>query len=125
MSSIGERIIYLRERFNLSQEDLGNLIGVSRFTISNYEAERRNVTERALKDICRVLNVSYDWLKEGTGDMIDKTDDELIGLVDRILGDDIPDTAKSVFRAFAKLDNDDWELLGKIIDDIAAERAKK
>lgn len=125
MNSIAERIKYIRKQKHLSQAAFAETIGMTRDMISNYEQGRADMKEPGMKLLCQIHGISYDWLKNGTGDMIDKTDDELIGLVDRILGDDIPDTAKSVFRAFAKLDNDDWELLGKIIDDIAAERAKK
>ena len=56
--TIGERLNYLREKkLEISQEDLGNKIGVSRFSISNYESGKRNLTDRV------ITAVSYTHLR--------------------------------------------------------------
>lgn len=65
---IGERLNYLREKkLNLSQEELGNRIGVSRFSISNYELGKRNLTDRVISDICREFGINEVWLRTGDG----------------------------------------------------------
>lgn len=66
--TIGERLNYLREKkLEISQEDLGNKIGVSRFSISNYESGKRNLTDRVITDICREFGVNEVWLRTGEG----------------------------------------------------------
>ena len=66
--TIGKRLNYLREKkLEISQEDLGNKIGVSRFSISNYESGKRNLTDRVITDICREFGVNEVWLRTGEG----------------------------------------------------------
>lgn len=66
--SIGERLHYLREEeLDISQEEFGNRIGVSRFSISNYESGKRSLTARVITDICREFGVNEVWLRTGEG----------------------------------------------------------
>ena len=66
--SIGERLHYLREKeLDISQEEFGNRIGVSRFSISNYESGKRSLTARVISDICREFGVNEVWLRTGEG----------------------------------------------------------
>lgn len=66
--SIGERLHYLRENeLEISQEEFGNKIGVSRFSISNYESGKRCLTARVITDICREFGVNEVWLRTGEG----------------------------------------------------------
>lgn len=66
--TISERLNFLREcKLKISQEELGNKIGVSRFSISNYESGKRNITDRVISDICREFNVNEVWLRTGEG----------------------------------------------------------
>lgn len=117
LDNIGERISLLRTHLNYSQEEFGEKISVSRFAISNYEAGKRNVTERSIRDICREFHVSYIWLTEGIGKMFDDTDNDLMTLIDNLMmGEN--ETAKAIFRAFAKLDDSDWMVIQKLIDEI-------
>ncbi len=52
----------LRESKNLTQEQLAQLIGISRKTISAYETGRAVPSITVLKKLSRVLNVSTDIL---------------------------------------------------------------
>ena len=66
--TIGERLNFLREeKLNVSQEEFGKKIGVSRFSISNYESGKRNLTDRVISDICREFDVNEVWLRNGDG----------------------------------------------------------
>lgn len=66
--TIGERLHYLREEeLDISQEEFGNRIGVSRFSISNYESGKRSLTARVITDICREFGVNEVWLRTGEG----------------------------------------------------------
>ncbi|ODR35632.1 transcriptional regulator [Eisenbergiella tayi] len=65
---MGERLHYLREEeLDISQEEFGNRIGVSRFSISNYESGKRSLTARVITDICREFGVNEVWLRTGEG----------------------------------------------------------
>lgn len=66
--TIGERLHYLREKeLDISQEEFGNRIGVSRFSISNYESGKRSLTTRVITDICREFGINEVWLRTGEG----------------------------------------------------------
>ena len=107
--------ILLHPSVNLSQEAFGKRIGVSGAAISRIESGDRNVTESMIKLICREYNVSYEWLKYGEGEMYMDADDESIAAaIDEMMAGE-NETAKAVFRAFAKMDESDWAAIKKLI----------
>lgn len=112
-----ERLKKLRNALGISQENFGVKIGVTRSAVCNYESGSRPLTERVIKDICREFNVSYMWIKDGLGDIFEDEDTETTALFDRIMAGE-NETAKAVFKAFAKLNDDDWKVIGKIINEI-------
>lgn len=76
--TIGERIKAIRNALDITQEDFAVKIGTARNTIANYEVGRREPMEATIKSICREFNVSYDWLKDGTGEMFEALPESLI-----------------------------------------------
>jgi transcriptional regulator with XRE-family HTH domain len=65
--NIQVRIAKVRENLNISQEDFGTALGVTKSTISLLETQKREPSERLLRDICREFNVNEDWLRTGAG----------------------------------------------------------
>lgn len=65
--TIEDRVLMIREHLELSQEEFGERIGVTKSTISLLERKLRNPSERVIRDICREFNVNEDWLRNGTG----------------------------------------------------------
>ena len=63
MNDINNRIKELRKRYNLSQQEFGERIGLSKSGVSNIENGIRNVTNKHIKLICSVFDVSEEWLK--------------------------------------------------------------
>lgn len=57
---LGENILRLRKEANLSQEALGDIIGVTRQTISNWELEEAAPNSEQLKLLSKAFNVSID-----------------------------------------------------------------
>ena len=57
---LGENILRLRKEANLSQETLGDIIGVTRQTISNWELEETAPNPEQLKLLSKAFNVSVD-----------------------------------------------------------------
>ena len=60
----GERVKEVRKSLNLTMEQFGNKLGVTKVAISNIEKEKRNLTEQMSRAICREFNVSEEWLKQ-------------------------------------------------------------
>jgi transcriptional regulator with XRE-family HTH domain len=61
LDKIGDRIYDLRRQENLSQDDLAEKIGVSRQTVSKWEADLIQPKADKLKRICEVFNVDFDY----------------------------------------------------------------
>ena len=65
--TIEDRILVIREKLELSQEEFGERIGVTKSTISLLERKLRNPSERVIRDICREFNINEEWLRNGVG----------------------------------------------------------
>ena len=61
------RIAKVREKLKKSQDDFGTALGVTKSTISLLETQKREPSERLLRDICREFNINEDWLRTGAG----------------------------------------------------------
>lgn len=64
---MNNRIKKLREKLNLSQEEFGNAIGLTRSGVSNIENGLRSVSERHIKLLHSAFRVNENWLRTGEG----------------------------------------------------------
>lgn len=65
-----KQIRKLRKTLGLTQAEFGEKLGVSRDVISNIEYNRVPLKEHRIRLICKVFNVSEDWIKYDIGPMI-------------------------------------------------------
>ena len=63
--ALGERIALARKKAGLSQEQLGEQLRVSRQAVSKWESDQTNPDVAYVAELCRILNVSCDWLLLG------------------------------------------------------------
>ncbi len=63
--NIGERLLKLRKSVGLSQEEVANIIGVSRQTISKWETGESNPDFDKIIPLCNLYNISTDELIRG------------------------------------------------------------
>ena len=63
--TLGERIALARKKAGLSQEQLGDRLGVSRQAVSKWESDQTNPDVAYVAQMCRLLEVSSDWLLLG------------------------------------------------------------
>ena len=86
---LGEKILELRKKQGLSQEQLGEKINVTRQTISNWELGETSPNPEQLKLISKVLNISVDQLLENDiqSILVEKVSntEKLAGLVLKLL----------------------------------------
>ncbi len=121
---MNERIKTLRKTLNLTLEQFGERVGVTKMTISRIENGKNNVTEQMCKSICREFNIREDWLRNGTGEMFeDLSEDEkiasILGSVFTDTDSEIYDFKMAVFRELGKLDEKDWIVIRKLVDGIS------
>ena len=53
--TFGEKLVYLRERHGMSQEELAEKLDVSRQTISNWENDKVKIDVDKAIEICQLL----------------------------------------------------------------------
>lgn len=119
---MGERVKELRTALGLSGEKFGEKIGVKRSAISDIERGRNNLSEQNILAICREFNVNENWLRYGMGEMFkDMTlDEEIISFIGEIQWDVSSTFKKRFISAIAKLNDEEWKVLEKIIVDMAS-----
>lgn len=86
---LGENILKLRKHQGLSQEQLGELVNVTRQTISNWELDETSPNPEQLKLLSKALNVSIDeLLNNDTKNVLEEkvsNTEKLAGLIIKIL----------------------------------------
>ena len=68
-----ERIALARKQAGLSQEQLGEKLGVSRQAVSKWESGQTNPDVAYLAEMCRLFGVSSDWLLLGEESALERT----------------------------------------------------
>lgn len=76
--SLGEKLLYLRRKSGLSQEDVAEKLSVSRQTVSKWETDQTVPELIKAKLLSQLYNVSYDYLISGSHIGGDVTSIELI-----------------------------------------------
>lgn len=117
---MNERFKEVRKALKLSQDAFGERLGLKGSSVSYIESGRNALTEQNIKAICREFNVDYIWLTTGEGEMFTESDDQAMALIDRMMSGE-NDFARRVFKAFAALDENDWKMLKKFVDSVAAD----
>ena len=79
---MNNRFKQIREKLNLSQEEMGEAIGITRSGISNIESGKRSVSERHIKLLCSAYNINEHWLRTGEGEMFNPTNTSLDALAE-------------------------------------------
>lgn len=66
---IGDRIRQLRREARMTQKDLAERMGISASAVGMYEQNRREPSGEVLVKLCRIFNVTTDWLLSGSADV--------------------------------------------------------
>lgn len=112
MSNVmGERIRELRKQADMTQEELGKLLGVQKSAIRKYEkGEVENIPRSKIQIMCERFGVDPCYLL-GLPDS--KKESDLLNAVRSTYGD----PACEMLKKFSRLDNSDqWKAIGKIED---------
>ena len=103
--SKNERVKNLRKFFNMSQEEFGKILGISKSGVSDIEAGRRSVTDQHIIMICQNPSLSPavnpEWLREGTGEMFVESDE--FSLDDFIKARGVTELETQIIKAYFEL----------------------
>lgn len=115
--TINERIRQLRkERLNMSMEQFGKLLGLSKSGVSEIEAGRRNVTEQHIQMLTlKAVNgqfISEEWLRTGNGDVFiaQTKQEEIVEWIAGVLKseDESSQFLQNLIYAMSRIDQDKW-----------------
>lgn len=106
-----ERLKELRKKINLSQENFGDRLGVTKASISRLESGVNNLTDTMIKLICSEFNVNEDWLRYGIGEMLVANTEDIFGELDHKF--QMGDVFKKAVVTYLNAN----ELTKKVIDD--------
>lgn len=114
---MNERIKQLRSMMNLSQEEFGKLLGISKSGVSDIEAGRRKVTEQHII-MLKMHNVSENWIRTGAGNPIVKTPSSIIEQLRREF--DLTDLDCSLISEYLNLNSHDRAVIRDFIHRVNA-----
>lgn len=124
MTTVGLRIKEIRDHYNLTQQQFANELGLKRNTIATYETTDKEPSNNVIIAICRIWNISEDWLRYGNGKMLMDMDKEgeIMAFIGKTFADDKPSFTKEFIHVLSKLSVEEWELLEKIANLIVEEK---
>lgn len=122
--TLGERIKKVRKDKDLTQQDFCERIGLKRNSISLVESGKRNISDQAIKSICREFNVSESWLRTGEGEMFVRRSesDEIAAAVERLLSGESDSLKHRMIIALSTLSDEHWSLLDQKLREIVGLR---
>ena len=65
MVTIGQKIFYLLSQKNMTQKEFSQRTGIPETTVSDWRKKRTNPMAEKIMVICKVLNVTPEWLLSG------------------------------------------------------------
>lgn len=121
---INVRVKELLKILGIRQIDMAKKINISKELMSSMTNGRRKLTDRTIKDICRVYNVSEDWLVNGTGEMFQPIDDELFEVIGE-KANDISDNMSIIIKMILRMDDNQREVFDNFVDEFLEAKQKK
>lgn len=122
---MNKRIKELRKALGLTQQEFADKIGVKRNSMANYETGRNTPIDAIVVSICRIFNVSEEWLRTGQGEMFKQLSQA--ELAARTVCEALSSGNKfiqSVFIAQGKLTPAEWQLVEKFVTSVEEELKK-
>lgn len=113
-----DRIKKIRHDAEMNQAEFGRKISISRSAVWKIENGENTPSEQTIKLICKEFGISYLWLTEGIEPMIESFDADSMARIDDIMTGE-NEFAKNLFKEFAKLEKEEWNLLEKLIKKLA------
>ena len=101
-----------------SQTEIGKILSKTpQYVWRILNVDDLSPSDSVIKDICREFNINYDWLTKGIEPMYEQTDISSMARIDAIMTGE-NEFAKNLFKEFSKLDEKEWEVLEKLINNL-------
>lgn len=118
---MNNRIKEARKARNCTQDQLAQKIGLTRTYINLIESGKKEPAERTIKDICRELKISEEWMLNGTGKMfLPEEDEEAAYVSDLLAGSDneLYSIIKAIMKTYSELGEKEKKVLESFAKDL-------
>lgn len=124
---MNERIKLLRNTLQMTQQEFADRIKVKRNTVATYEMGRSVPSDSAIALICKEFSVNEVWLRTGAGEMFlqENKDAQISQMLDEVIKANESDFKRRLISALSKLDDDGWDCLEKLVENITATDKEK
>lgn len=119
-----DRIKKVRKTNNLTMEQFGSRIGITKSSVSLLESGKNYPSEQTLKLICKEFNVDMDWLRDGKGEMIKEVPNKFSFYLGQIEGGD-DEFIKDLIEVYMELDPDSKKALRTISERMVEKRKNR
>ena len=119
------RIEYIIKSSNIKKVDFAKRLNLSQAFVSQMCSGVANPSDRTITDICREFGCNEVWLRTGEGEPFKERsrEEEIMRFAVRTnKGSD--EFRKALVAMLAKLDDEDWDALGRIADKLIEEYKK-
>lgn len=126
---MNERIKLLRKELKLTQKAFADALNISKSAIEAYEYRNVALSDRTIKDICRVFHVNELWLRTGEGSMFQERtrEVEIAEMTAKYFKADDADFGYQLARILNEVSDDEIEILYKVaekwVDNIRAAKS--
>lgn len=118
--TLKDRLKEIRNNENMTMEEFGNCLGVTKTAISRLEKGERNLTNQMIKSICERFGINEEWLRTGEGEMYNLPEDKTAAVVSELLEESNPvyDAVISIVQTYQKLDEKSQKVLDNFIKEV-------
>ena len=109
-----DRIKKIRKEANLTQEKFAEKLGLKRNTIATYETGKSEPMDNIIISMCREFNINEEWLRNGTGEMHNKIDEDFATICAEIGVND--EKAKMAIMKYCQLSDEDKKLFWNFVE---------
>lgn len=117
MNTIGQRIKSLRLKYNMTGNELGARLNVTRNAVSQWETDKRIPTSQMLSELAKLFNVSTDYLINGTTSpafkptLSDRDEKDIQKRLELLMNDLDSETGLAFYNGDGEMDDETRELL--------------
>lgn len=115
MTTLGERIKWIRTESKETQEVFSKKISIKRNTLAMIESQNKNTSDLVISAICREYNVNENWLRTGEGEPFRKLDraEELSSIFGNLMKSE-PDVRHRLIAAISRCDIEELRMLERV-----------
>ncbi|WP_346877520.1 helix-turn-helix transcriptional regulator [Clostridium sp. UBA5712] len=121
--TIGDKILYLRQKLDMKQKELADKVGITEATLSRYENGKRNPRGDIAAKLAKALGVTTDYLLNENSNDVSRHKASTPTKREQKDHDTFMEDAKALFMN-GELDEDDKEKIFKDISDLFWESKK-